>query len=747
MKKDKCYYFSLISLVLIITIVIVASCDNNNNEEQDDVISHENMIDEYLFLAQDGYNILDIGTARMIDGLLIHDELIYYIFVELIYISEEDDTYYQIIQIRGIDIHGNISDSISIPISELIHIDIVGFNIDQNGEFIVIVQEYDERRVRSTLNYERYNLVGEILHREELFTIGNHYWAGAHFSENGDIAVIEFSFQNGFSVHIWDDTFTLISNIPLVTNTFAFGTDGVILSRAEDLMAIQIIDIITGEILEEHSFLLDSHITGIYAADESSRFDYFIHTERHLYGFILDGEELNHILDFFESNLNLTTAPFLMTFGPEENIVIAQARYSTNFLDFDVEIELAVLKPMHRSVLEKIDRVVLAGFNFDNPFIDQVMDYNRRNPFQQVIIKDYYNSNSDIDYEQSIVRFHLDLLTGAAPDIIWLNYSRSIDLIELRGALITQGYLSDLYTFIDSDQILNREDFFPNILKGYEDRNGELPIIDNRFLLTTMISVEPSIKRETWTINEFFKAMDNTINLGNTEPLGGLTGVDFILKMIELMNDEFINYNTGKCYFDSETFIHLLELGMTTSVNPDSNSFFYSDPKFDELMNGRQFVDITRFFWLHGWIIDEEETGVPDGFKYDFIGIPSANGGLHLAQFPFSFSIFESSKNKDTAWQFIRESLLPNPTVIFPRYLTLRIDDFEEYMSSASMSIEREDAFWGMINSATVLKEISGTLLALIKESVEDYINGLQTAERTAEIIQSRVSVYLSERS
>ncbi|MDR2589480.1 MAG: hypothetical protein LBC71_00590, partial [Oscillospiraceae bacterium] len=106
-----------------------------------------------------------------------------------------------------------------------------------------------------------------------------------------------------------------------------------------------------------------------------------------------------------------------------------------------------------------------------------------------------------------------------------------------------------------------------------------------------------------------------------------------------------------------------------------------------------------------------------------------------------------NSQYKDTAWQFIRESLLPNTTVTYPKYLTLRIDDFEEHMSSTSMSIEREDAFWDMINSATVLKEISGTLLSLITESVEDYINGLQTAERTAEIIQSKVSIYLSERS
>ncbi|MDR2599165.1 MAG: hypothetical protein LBC73_02710, partial [Oscillospiraceae bacterium] len=673
MKKGKYSYLSLILLVIIITVVIIASCDKN--EEQDDVISHGNMIDEYIFLAQDGYNILDIGTARMIGGLLIHDELVYYIFRELVFISEEDNTYYQIIQIRGVDIHGNVSDSISIPISEHIHIDIVGFNIDQNGEFIIIVQEYDDTKTGSIIYYEKYNSTGDLLHKEELLVLrNNRYGIGAYFNDNGDIAVIEFSLPNIVTAHIWDDTFTLINKISLDSNTFAFGTDGVLLSRAEDLMTIQIIDISTGEILAEHSFIFDDYITGVYAADETSRFDYFIHTERHLYGFTLDEGELNHILDFFESNLNLSTTDFIMTFGSGDKIVIAQSRNPIDPFDFDSKIELSVLKPVDRAFLEEIDRVVLAGFNFDNPFIDQVMDYNRRNPFQQVIIKDYFPLSGDVDIDEVIVRFYLDLLTGAAPDIIWLVYSHSIDLVELIDSLITQGYLSDLYTFIDSDQVLSREDFFPNILKGYEDRNGELPVIGNRFLLTTMVSVDPLINRENWTVNEFFKVMNNTINLGNTEPLGGLTGVDFILKMVELMSDEFINYDTGNCYFDSETFIRLLELAKTTSANPDSSSFFYSCPKFDELMNGRQFVDITRFYGLGGWIIDEKEEGVPDGFEYDFIGVPSANGGLHLAQFPYSFSIFENSQYKDTAWQFIRESLLPNTTVTYPKYLTLRID-------------------------------------------------------------------------
>jgi hypothetical protein len=136
---------------------------------------------------------------------------------------------------------------------------------------------------------------------------------------------------------------------------------------------------------------------------------------------------------------------------------------------------------------------------------------------------------------------------------------------------------------------------------------------------------------------------------------------------------------------------------------------------------------------------------VPSGFNYDYIFVPCASGVVHSAHFPDTFSIFENSQHKDTAWQFVRESLLPNATGTFPRYFTLCIDDFETHIKSSLMPVDNEEILWDIINSASVHKTIDGTLLALIAESVTDYINGLQTAERTAAIIQSRVTIYLSE--
>jgi hypothetical protein len=593
-----------------------------------------------------------------------------------------------------------------------------------------------------------------MLYREELLALGNHrYGSDAHFDDSGYIAITEYSFQSGYTVHIWDDTLTYINKFPLESPAFAFGTDGVFLSNAEIPMAIQMIDISTGEVIEEYSFQLDSDfISGIYAADESSRFDFYIHTIQHLYGFDLEAREIEHVLDFFESNLNLSSNRFLMSIGPEDMIVIAQERFSTDLFDFSGgEVDLSILKPVHRTALEDIERVVLAGFGFSNPFIDQVMDYNRRNPFQQIIIRDYFSIDIDAGYEEAIVQFHFDLLTGTVPDIIWIDVFRSIDLVELREVLISQGYLADLYSFIDSDQMLSREDFFPNILKGYENASGELPVIGNRLLVSTMVSVDPSITDESWTANKFLDVMESTIRSGNTEPLGSsLTGSNFALTMVELMSNEFINHNTGDCYFDSETFIHLLEAAAIIPANPDFSGTTWNihpDPDFYKLLSGEQSVDLVSISMLHGWIVGEEDSGIPDGFnfEYEYIGIPSASGGVHKVYFPQTFSIFQHSQNKNTAWQFVREILLPNATGTFPRYVTLRIDDFKAHINASSMSADKEDILWDMINTASVHRTMNGTLLALIAENVNDFINGRQTAEEAARIIQSRVTIYLSE--
>ncbi|MDR2569756.1 MAG: hypothetical protein LBD23_05605, partial [Oscillospiraceae bacterium] len=69
MKKNKNFYFVLMLLVIIMTTTIVVAC-SDDNKEQADTLQHENIMEEYIFLAQDRYINLSVGTAEMINGLV-----------------------------------------------------------------------------------------------------------------------------------------------------------------------------------------------------------------------------------------------------------------------------------------------------------------------------------------------------------------------------------------------------------------------------------------------------------------------------------------------------------------------------------------------------------------------------------------------------------------------------------------------------------------------------------------------------
>lgn len=736
----------------MIMMIMVIAC-NNYGSEQDYEYYHRDMIEDYVFIAKDGIINLDTGITGQVSGLIVWGEFIYYIFTELFYESYESEegnlyfTYDQYIHVRGIDKLGNIAESISVEVSEHHFIDIVGFNKDANGEFVIIIQAHNSDRTDSTLYHEKYNSAGDLLNRIELLPMGgSRFGIDAVFDESGCFAVREFSLQRGSIVHIWDDTLTYINYIPLVHAAYAFGIDGTILRQAEQFNTIQIVEIATGEVVEEHYLLLDGlFISGIYSADETSRFDFYIRSTQYLYGFFLDTGETEYILDFLESNLLLSAPGDIFVTATEGRVVVAHHWWESSDM---YGVELSVLTPTHRFVMEGIDRIVLAGFGFSPHTIEQVMAYNRRNPFQQIIIRDYFDLSDGVDFRQAVGRLHFDILAGEMPDVIRLgvcSYSQ-----ELRDALIMQGFLSDLYRFIDLDPEISRDDFFPNILRGLEDSKGGLPAIGNRFAIVSMVSTDPGVTREYWTFDKFLDVMEDVVRLGNAEPLGAeVTGVGFVLTILELMSYEFIDHYAGNSNFDSELFIRLLELAAKIPENPDYAHWWWNpDPDWRRVASGEEFVDLVEFFWLHGWVIGESEAGMPEDFSFEFeyIGLPSAGEGIHRAYVTHTFGIFDNSQSKDTAWQFIRDTLLPGATGTSTRYIPLRTEDFEANLTAMSISADIEETLRDLINNATVHWIIHGTLRAVIEEGVTDFITGRHTAEEAARIIQSRVSVYLAER-
>ena len=157
------------------------------------------------------------------------------------------------------------------------------------------------------------------------------------------------------------------------------------------------------------------------------------------------------------------------------------------------------------------DHIILAGFLLRPTFTNEVMDFNRRNPERQIVIRDYvrdyWDEYDNFGIRQGIERFHLDIIAGNVPDIILFEHPEDPGMERARDALIRQGVLLDLYPLIDADPDLSREDFYINALQGFEDADGGLAAIGNWLTITTMIATDPAMQASNWRFDDFLNMM------------------------------------------------------------------------------------------------------------------------------------------------------------------------------------------------------------------------------------------------
>ncbi|MCL2629006.1 MAG: extracellular solute-binding protein [Oscillospiraceae bacterium] len=773
-----------LSALLAFSMLLATLTGCRNNEEmgkgsgqgsgsgQGEENENPSIFDEYIYVAQDGFLVLDKSKEANIYGIALHGELTYYIYEEFPENpvpkeqADDPDTWFpfvRLIQVKAMDRSGAVAESLTIPESfAAASASLIGFHINDTGEIIIVSREYDYENNHSIIIYERATIKGELLQKEELLQV-EAMWADlfVHFEKNGCIAIIGADFhaftEMNYTLHLWDETLSHMRVETIFTSAFAFGRDGTYIHRTQNdeedsKLILQSVDLKTGEPIDKYPLTLE-RVTSIHLAEENSPFDYYIVSilwEQHLYGLDFETGEPEHILDFIEVNIYLNQDLFgyyLFSLTDGAIAVSLPVWDRSSILSMSIQYELGILSPVHRSVMEDRPEVILAVFYLGDAFSDQVLEHNRRNPAQQITLRWYsdYDKNGDYKQGNKIESLHLDILSGNAPDIVYLgsNYS---DEIELKNALIAQNYLIDLYPFIDADPVLSREDFFPNILKSSEDKNGRLPFMYSRVIISTMISVDPAIKKDNWTLDNFLTFMENSIKAGNMEPLGNrVTGIDFLTTMLELIGNDFIDFEKGESYFNSENFIRLLELTKAIPLAPLEG---YYDLYFQELYTGKQSVNIADFFFLEGWVTREYRMyGLPDDFKldYEFIGVPGASGGIHNARLPQAFGILESCKNKDTAWQFIRQTLLQGAQMV--EYVSIRKDDFERRLAETKLTAGEKEILRDMISTARIQKPLSGTVMMIIDEEVDAFLRGTRSAQDAARIIQSRVSIYVSEQS
>lgn len=500
----------------------------------------------------------------------------------------------------------------------------------------------------------------------------------------------------------------------------------------------------------------------------------FISTRTALYGIGEDKKPVE-LINWIDSDIKGDSVQNVI--GLEDGDFIAYIRdYESNTSGF--------VRLTKRSADELANQtIVTVGMLYsDSSITSKITEFNKSNSDYRIKISDYskYNEWDEEAGKQTNSaekQLKMDIVSGNAPDmIVTYNYN-------LISELASKGTYADLYTYLEKDSDLKKDDIMPNVLSASEI-DGKLYALSPYFNVNTWACKTKFFDKENWTLDDLINTMHENpdmqlTNYGNSkeaafELLGNACG------------DEFVDFEKSECHFDSDDFKKILEF---CNEFPDEDEQIDWETASQDEMEAywnEQETMCTEDKALLGDVSFYEMSAYSQAKTVTFndditlVGTPSSDGKGALLSLNNAMAILDSSPSKDACWEFMKTFFtedyqtndrysfgLPSLVSAFdkkaedamhkPYYLDedgKKVEyDMTYYVNNQEITVEpltkeEKDFVVDYIKKAD--KMYSGyteEIIEIITEEVTKYFKGEATSQQTIDKLQSRVGILISEQS
>lgn len=498
-------------------------------------------------------------------------------------------------------------------------------------------------------------------------------------------------------------------------------------------------------------------------------------------------DTVTEILNYINSDIDRTVVNNLYLL-PDGRF----AYYGTDYSGSKNQTLVGVLERIPDEQMQDEVILTLACTYTDYYLRKLIIRYNKQNTGVRISVKDYssYN-NEDNNWEGAATQLGNDITVGNVPDILVLDSSLPVE------TYYKKGVFADLYPYIDSEENgIDRADLMENILKACE-HNGKLYSIITSYYFQTLAAKSDFVGTEPgWTIREM---LDTIAKM----PEGMVAfSYDFDRASLQemLLNacmGSFVNYETGETSFNSQDFIDLIEFLKSCPEKSIQNEYYenvdydnYDAQAEQEWYNAYEM----RFFqnkalFLNAYVSDFSAltyTLQQFGGNATLIGYPTPDENSSGAViYPnMELGICAASKNVSSAWQFLKYLLTDEQYAkdnyaftISKKNMQAKLDqtnkDAEEngdsewtdedwqwyeenyseeyvnYLKSSRMKYTPElgQKLLDIANTATTVVRYDEKLTEIINEELSSFYGGTKSAADTANIIDSRAKIYISENS
>lgn len=406
--------------------------------------------------------------------------------------------------------------------------------------------------------------------------------------------------------------------------------------------------------------------------------------------------------------------------------------------------------------------LVLATFQ-ENPELHRQVDlFNQNHKDYQIEIQNYQRSLQK--EEDGIAMLQREIISGRGPDLI--DFGAEYATSDILG-----GYTENLMPYLKAEAAENQEEYFTNILESF-CYNGKLYAMPVSFILDTFAGSKKTLgDREYWNVREMMACYRERPK--GTMLYPGETKSDVFSRIILGSMEYFIDWENGTCSFEQEEFKDMLAFA---NMFPDTLQLDEDFSVKQTFLDGDALIIPTRIAGIYEISRAEYIFGDTD---ICYIGYPMEGvSGTVISPDAPMLAISIGSEHKEVCWEFIGQYLdrdyqktlgLPvNKKAmeeklaesLTPEYTVDENGDRKPVVKSQVAFAGEESAdniycltkeqtirLMHLIESAEINDANDYHLFRIIYEEAESYFSGDKTLEEVTEIIQSRASVYVSEKS
>lgn len=480
-----------------------------------------------------------------------------------------------------------------------------------------------------------------------------------------------------------------------------------------------------------------------------------------VYSYNLGAEGLQKRIDFVDSAILCNNISFLCE--------VKEGQYFGSYFDNETGmLQFGLFNKVDPSTIKDKKVLTLACYWADDDIRRRVVEYNKTNEEYRIRIEDYYQYNTTDDYTRGMAKMNTDIVSGKMPDIIGLSTDMPIN------SYISKGLFADLLPFLENDPELKIEDYSEHIIDLYS-RNGKWYQLVPGYYLETLFGKASDVgTKPGWTLEELEQLRSQKGE--DVAVISELTQSGLLYYCMMFAGNQFVDWEKGECYFNSQEFIDLLEF-IKTFPKEINYQELYDNPNYWEqqetifrdgkaLLMPRALSNFQDFLYCEKGTFGEEITA---------IGFPVKEGVGNVIMSNGTYAISSKSPYQQEAWEFLRyylteeyQNTLTYEWPILNSAMEKRIEEAQEvpfYIDENGNKIEYQESYYlnGMeilldpltkqdcervlsfIESAEHVYSYDNAIMNIVSEETAPFFAGEKTAAEAADIIQSRIYIYVNE--